>query len=61
MREELEFSLAPELLDEGTPEERAAFGLFTVRSRHGSLTGGFDFFVNAYRPGPLVSGYHAAE
>lgn len=61
MREEIEFSLAPELLDEGTPEERAGFGLFMIRSAHGSLTEGFDFFLNAYRSGPLVSGYHAAE
>src|ERR1700693_2463570 len=61
MTEALEISLAPELLDEGTPEERAAFGLFAVRSRVASLTEGFDFFLNGYRPGPLVSGYHAAE
>ncbi|MBC7101955.1 MAG: hypothetical protein H5U13_01835 [Parvibaculum sp.] len=61
MPEELDISLAPELLDEGSPEERAAFGLFTIRSRHSSLTEGFDFYLNNYRPGPLVSGYHAAE
>jgi hypothetical protein len=61
MPEELEISLAPEVLDEGSPEEKAAFGLFTIRSQHGSLTEGFDFFLNGYRPGPLVSGYHAAE
>ena len=57
----LEFALASERLDEGTPEERAAFGLFTVRTPHACLTEGFDSYVNGYRPGPLVSGYHVAE
>jgi hypothetical protein len=61
MPQDLEIALAPEVLDEGSPEEQAAFGLFTIRARHGSLTEGFDFFLNGYRPGPLVSGYHAAE
>ncbi len=61
MQEELVISLAPEVLDEGSPEERAAFGLFTIQSQHCSLTEGFDFFLNGYRSGPLVSGYHAAE
>jgi hypothetical protein len=58
---ELEFSLAPERLDEGTPEERAAYGLLSIRTAHQSLTEGFDHFINAFRPGPLVSGYHLAE
>ncbi len=57
----LEFGLAPERLDEGSLEERAAFGLFTLRTANQSLTEGFDHFLNGYRPGPLVSGYHAAE
>jgi hypothetical protein len=57
----LEVALAPERLDEGTPEERACFGLFTVRAGEVELTGGIDFFIANYRPGPLVSGYHAAE
>jgi hypothetical protein len=61
MPEDLDIALAPERLDEGTPEERAAFGLFTVRSGQRSLTEGFDHFLDGYRPGPLVSGYHAAE
>lgn len=58
---ELEFGLAPERLDEGSPEERAAFGLFTLQTASQSLTEGFDYFLNTYRRGPLVSGYHAAE
>ncbi len=57
----LEIALAPERLDEGPPEERACFGLFTIRAGEVELTGGMDFFISAYRPGPLVSGYHAAE
>lgn len=57
----LEIALAPERLDNGTPEERAAFGLFTMRVGEVDLTGGIDFFISNYRPGPLVSGYHAAE
>ena len=58
---ELEFGLAPERLDEGSPEERAAFGLFSVRTGQQSLTEGFDHYLNGFRPGPLVSGYHVAE
>lgn len=57
----LEIELMPERLDEGTPEERACFGLFTIRAGEADLTGGMDSFIAAYRPGPLVSGYHAAE
>lgn len=58
---DLEIALAAERLDGGVAEERAAFGLFTIRSAEASLTEGFDFYLNGYRPGPLVSGYHAAE
>lgn len=57
----LEIALAPERLDEGAPEERAAFGLLTIRLGEVDLTGGIDFYIANYRPGPLVSGYHAAE
>ena len=45
----------------GTPEEKAAFGLFTIQSPHGSLTEGWDHFLDGSRLGPLVSAYHAAE
>lgn len=61
MSEALEFHLAPERLDEGAPEEQAAFGMFTIRANGLSLTEGLDHFIHALRPGPLVSGYHAAE
>lgn len=58
----LEISLAPERLGEGSAEERAAFGQFTVRVGNAVyLSEGFDSYVDALRPGPLVSGYHAAE
>lgn len=57
----LEIALAPERLDEGEPEERACFGLFTIRAGEVCLTEGFDSYINGYRTGPLVSGYYAAE
>ncbi len=60
MRPTLGISLAPEMSDEGDPAERACFGLFTMRANGADLTGGMDFFITAYRSGPLVSGYHAA-
>ena len=61
MPEELAITLSPERLDEGSPEERACFGLLTIRADGVNLTEGFDSWINGYRPGPLVSGYHAAE
>ncbi len=61
MRATLEISLAPERLEEGPAEERACFGLFTIRTNAIDLTAGIDSFVAAYRAGPLVSGYHASE
>jgi hypothetical protein len=57
----LEIALAPERLDEGPPEERACFGLFTICCGEIDLTGVYDFYVSNYRRGPLVSGYYAAE
>jgi hypothetical protein len=61
MPEALEIALTPERLDEGSPEERACFGVFSVRSGLTELTAGLDYFTSGYRLGPLVSGYHAAE
>ena len=61
MTQGLEITLAPERLSEGSPEEQAAFGLFAIRSGNVALTEGYDSFIDALRPGPLVSGYHAAE
>ncbi len=58
---DLEIDLSPERMDEGTAEERATFGLFTIKTQDTSLTEGFDYFLNGNRLGPLVSGYHAAQ
>ncbi len=57
----IEINLSSERTDEGTPEERATFGLFTMKADSIALTEGFDFYINNNRPGPLLSGYHAAE
>jgi hypothetical protein len=61
MPDGLEISVAPERLDEGSPEERACFGLFSVRCGANELTAGVDHFASSLRTGPLVSGYHAGE
>jgi hypothetical protein len=53
--------LTPERLDDGSAEEQATFGIFSIRSGEAALTEGFDYFLKGYRQGPLVSGYHAAE
>jgi hypothetical protein len=57
----MDISLSPETLDEGSPEEKACFGLLTIRADGTALTEGYDSFIRNLRPGPLVSGYHAAE
>lgn len=57
----IEIALDPERLEEGEAEERAAFGLFTIRAGAAYLTEGYDSYIGAVRKGPLVSGYHAAE
>ena len=44
----LEIALAPERLDEGSPEERACFGLFSVRCGANELTAGVDHFPRAF-------------
>lgn len=61
MPEDLRIALSPEHLDEGDPEEKAAFGMFTMHAGNLVLTEGFDHYISALRQGPLVSGYHAAE
>lgn len=58
---DLEFGFAPESLAEGTLEERAAFGLFKIQTHLGSMTEGWDYFLDGSRLGPLVSAYHVAE
>jgi len=61
MSHKLEIALAPECSDEGSDEERACFGLFSIRLGAIDLTGGLDYFTSGYRSGPLVSGYHVGE
>lgn len=57
----LTISIAPERLDEGAPEERAAFGLLRIVANNRILTEGHDAFIDERRDGPLVSGYYLAE
>jgi hypothetical protein len=59
--EKLTVALGSERIDEGSPEERASFGMFTVRAAAISLTEGFDFHISGLRDGPLVAGCHVAE
>lgn len=58
---QIDIHLAPEKLEEGTPEEQAAFGLVRIIADGRSLTQGYDTFIDGPREGPLVSGYHLAE
>ncbi|MCX8004451.1 MAG: hypothetical protein N2688_05765 [Burkholderiaceae bacterium] len=60
MTEGLDIAVAPEHLPEGSPEERATFGMFTVFANGIALTEGIDEFTKAPRPGPLVATCHAA-
>lgn len=61
MTADFNIALDWERIQEGTTEEKACFGLLTIR--HGSLvlTEGLDGFIDRSRTGPLVSGYHLAE
>ena len=61
MSEGLTIALTAERLDEGTPEEKACFGLLRVQAQGNDLISGFDHYTNGYRPGPLVSGYALGE
>jgi len=57
----ISIQLSPERLEEGSPEERAAFGLLTISVEGRSLTEGYDDWIKGYRQGPLVSAYFLAE
>lgn len=50
-----------ESLNEGSSEEKAAFGLLEIAANSGLLAEGQDEFVKRLRPGPFVSNYHCAE
>lgn len=58
---ELDLAVSWESLEDGTPEECAAFGQFEIRCGTVCLTEGYDHYIRALRGGPLVSGYHVAE
>ena len=59
--ERLKFSLVPEKLQAGSPEERAAFGTIAVIANGMVLTEGVGIDGNKLRKGPRVSGYYLAE
>lgn len=52
MNGHLTINLSAERTDEGIPEERAAFGAFSLETGDASLTEGFDYYINANRRGP---------
>ncbi|MDE0359764.1 MAG: hypothetical protein OXI74_01200 [Rhodospirillaceae bacterium] len=57
----MKFSLCPETLDSGTPEELATFGLFSVTANNSLLTVGQDTESADLCRGPYVAGYPLAE
>lgn len=60
--EQLKFTLVPETLEEGSPEEKAGFGMVTIAANGHLLTEGiFLLENNELFSGPHVSGYHMAE
>lgn len=61
MQDQLKFSIRHEALDEGSPEEKAAFGMLKIAVYGNPLAMGRDAHTNRLRNGPLVSGYHLAE
>ena len=60
---DLQFSLIPAVLNDGSDYEKAAFGLLEVTADSRLLTSGFltDDEGRDYARGPFVSGYHLAE
>lgn len=61
MQDQLKFSIRHEALDEGSPEEKAAFGMLKIAVYGNPLAMGRDAHTNRFRNGPLVSGYHLAK
>ncbi len=61
MSDELTISLTPEVLDSGSPEERATFGLLAMTANDRLLTQGVETGSNVVRHGPYVPGYPLAE
>lgn len=61
MSSELVIQANWERIDEGPPEEQAAFAAVSIHGDHICLTEGTDPFVNRVRTAPLLSAYHLAE
>ena len=60
--EQLKFTLIPEVLEEGSPEEKAGFGMVAIAANGHVLTEGIALLENNdLFSGPHVSGYHMAE
>ncbi len=60
--EQLKFTLVPETLEEGSPEEKASFGMVTIAANGHVLTEGIALLEhNELFSGPHVSGYHMTE
>ena len=60
--EQLKFTLVPEMLEEGSPEEKAGFGMIAIAANGHVLTEGIALLENNNLfNGPHVSGYHMAE
>ena len=58
---QLDFSLEPESLRDGSAEERASFGRLSIIVNGRTMTEGVALDSNELQPGPYVSGYHLAE
>jgi hypothetical protein len=61
MHPTLKISAEWERLDNGSPEERAAFASLGIQANNHWLTEGHDGFVNRIRTEPYLSAYHLAE
>lgn len=61
MPDDLTISLTPDVLDSGSPEERATFGLLAVKANDRLLTLGIDTDSKTVRDGPYVPGYPLVE
>ena len=60
--ERLKFTLTPEKLEQGSPEEKAGFGMVAIAANGHVLTEGIALLENnEFFDGPHVSGYHMAE
>ena len=61
MSGEVRMALSTEILDSGSAEERATFGLFSMTANERLLTEGVDTANQRLSHGPYVSGYPLAE